>query len=129
MKKVFAIIAVCLMSFQFATAQDIDNNEPFTIQEQMPQFVGGPDAFAEWIEDNISYPLMADENYIEGRVVITFVVDEDGFVGDIEVEEAADPILADEVVDRLQYMPQWIPAIQNGRCVKVKYTLPILFCR
>ena len=127
MKKVFAIIAVCLMSVQFATAQDFDYDEPFYIQEQMPQFVGGDEAFAEWIEAHISYPLMADENFIHGRVVVTFVVEEDGFVGDIEVVEAADPLLADEVVERLQYMPQWIPAMQNGRCVKVKYTLPIQF--
>ena len=76
---------------------------------------------------NISYPIMAEVNSIEGRVVVTFDVNEDGTIGNIQVEESADPILADEVVTRLQMMPQWIPAIQNGRNVKVRYTFPIYF--
>ncbi|MBP5386681.1 MAG: energy transducer TonB [Prevotella sp.] len=125
MKKIFAFIAVCFMSFQFATAQNVYNEE--FIQEQMPQFVGGEEALSEWIENNISYPLMADVNSIEGRVVVSFDVNEDGSIGNIQVEEYADPILADEVVNRLQYMPNWIPAMQNGRNVKVTYTLPIVF--
>ena len=125
MKKIFTVIAVCLMSLQFATAQDVFVEE--TIQEQMPQFVGGDEALTDWIENNISYPMMAEINSIEGRVVVKFDVDENGFVDNIQIEESADPMLADEVVNRLQTMPQWIPAIQNGRCVKVTYTLPIFF--
>ena len=125
MKKIFTIIAVCLMSLQFATAQDFNFEE--TVQEQMPQFVGGEDALAEWIENNISYPLMADVNAVEGRVVVKFDIDENGYIDNIHVEESADPMLADEVVNRLQTMPQWSPAMQNGRCVKVRYTLPITF--
>ena len=125
MKKLFTIIAVCLMSLQFATAQDFNFEE--TVQEQMPQFVGGEDALTEWIENNISYPLMADVNAVEGRVVVKFDIDENGYIDNIHVEESADPMLADEVVNRLQTMPQWIPAMQNGRCVKVRYTLPITF--
>ena len=125
MKKLFTIIAVCLMSLQFATAQDIYFDG--TIQEQMPQFVGGDEALTEWIETNISYPLMADVNAVEGKVIVKFDIDEEGYVGNIQVEESADPMLADEVVNKLQTMPQWIPAMQNGRCVKVRYTLPIFF--
>ena len=124
-KKLLAIDAMFLMSFQFATAQD-NYNESF-VQEQMPQFIGGEEALADWIESNISYPIMAEVNGIEGRVVVTFDVNEDGTIGNIQVEESADPILADEVVTRLQMMPQWIPAIQNGRNVKVRYTFPIYF--
>jgi protein TonB len=125
MKKLLTIVAMFLMSFQFATAQD-NYNESF-VQEQMPQFIGGEEALADWIESNISYPIMAEVNGIEGRVVVTFDVNEDGTIGNIQVEESADPILADEVVTRLQMMPQWIPAIQNGRNVKVRYTFPIYF--
>jgi protein TonB len=125
MKKIFAFIAVCFMSFQFATAQNVFNEE--FIQEQMPQFVGGEEALSEWIEDNISYPLMADVYSIEGRVIASFDINEDGSISNIQVDEYADPILADEVVNRLQYMPNWIPAMQNGRNVKVNYSLAIVF--
>ena len=125
MKKIFAFIAVCFMSFQFATAQNVFNEE--FIQEQMPQFVGGEEALSEWIEDNISYPLMADVYSIEGRVIASFDINEDGSISNIQVDEYADPILADEVVIRLQYMPNWIPAMQNGRNVKVNYSLAIVF--
>ncbi len=125
MRKIFAFIAVCFMSFQFATAQNVFNEE--FIQEQMPQFVGGEEALSEWIEDNISYPLMADVYSIEGRVIASFDINEDGSISNIQVDEYADPILADEVVNRLQYMPNWIPAMQNGRNVKVNYSLAIVF--
>ena len=125
MKKIFAFIAVCFMSFQFATAQNVFNEE--FIQEQMPQFVGGEEALSEWIEDNISYPLMADVYSIEGRVIASFDINEDGSISNIQVDEYADPILADEVVNRLQYMPNWIPAMQNGRNVKENYSLAIVF--
>ncbi len=125
MKKILAVIAVCLMSFQFATAQDI--NAENNVQEQMPQFVGGDQALADWIENNISYPMMSDLNFVAGRVVVSFVIDENGFVDNIQVEESSDPMFADELVNRLSMMPQWIPAIQNGRNVSVKFTLPFSF--
>lgn len=125
MKKVLTIVAICLMSIQIATAQS--SSQEFSIQEEMPQFVGGEEALVDWIENNISYPMMADIKSIEGRVVVSFDINEDGTIGNIRQEEAADPLLADEVISRLQQMPQWIPAVQNGRNVKVRYTLPIFF--
>ncbi len=125
MKKVLTFVAICLMSIQIATAQS--SSQEFSIQEEMPQFVGGEEALVDWIENNISYPMMADIKSIEGRVVVSFDINEDGTIGNIRQEEAADPLLADEVISRLQQMPQWIPAVQNGRNVKVRYTLPIFF--
>ncbi|MBR6181659.1 MAG: energy transducer TonB [Prevotella sp.] len=125
MKKIFTFIAVCLMSLQFATAQEVCFAE--TIQEQMPEFVGGEEALTEWIENNISYPMMAEVYSIEGKVVVAFDINEDGSVGNVQLESAADPIFADEVVSRIEKMPQWIPGMQNGRYVKVRYTLPISF--
>ena len=93
----------------------------------MPEFVGGEEALTEWIENNISYPMMAEVYSIEGKVVVTFDINEDGSVGNVQLESAADPIFADEVVSRIEKMPQWIPGMQNGRYVKVRYTLPISF--
>ena len=80
-----------------------------------------------WISDNITYPLSADVNSIEGKVVVTFDVNVDGSIGNVKVKESSHPILDSEVVSKVESMPSWIPAKQNGRKVKVKYTLPIVF--
>ena len=125
MKKLFTIITVCLMSLQYAIAQDICIKQ--TIQEEMPQFIGGEEALDDWIVDNISNPLMSNVYFVEGRAVVTFDVNEDGSVSNIQVEETPDPMLVDVIENCLLQMPDWIPAMQNGRNVKVKYTLPIYF--
>lgn len=96
-------------------------------EEILPEFVGGKEALMDWIEDNITYPTMASTNSTEGKVVVTFDVNEDGTIGNVKVKESANPILDNEVVSKLENMPNWIPARQNGRNVKVKYTLPISF--
>lgn len=96
-------------------------------QEQMPTFIGGKDALMSWIEENVTYPLMADVNGVEGKVLVAFDVNADGTIGNVRIEESANPLLDTEVVSKLQEMPRWIPAFQNGRAVKVKYTLPISF--
>lgn len=105
------------------------NRHGFAIQpqEETAQFIGGTDALSEWITDNITYPIMADANAIEGKVVVTFDVNVDGSIGNIKVKESANPILDSEVVEKVKEMPRWIPARQNGRIVKMKYTLPIKF--
>ncbi|MBO4820158.1 MAG: energy transducer TonB [Prevotella sp.] len=125
MKKIFTFIAVCLMSLQFATAQEAFFED--NIQEQMPQFVGGEEALSNWIENNISFPMMADLYSIDERVVVSFDINEDGSVSNIQVQDSPNPIFADEVVNKLETMPLWIPAIQNGRYVKVNYNLAISF--
>lgn len=96
-------------------------------QEIMPKFIGGEEALKSWIEENISYPVMAENNGVEGKVVVAFDVNPDGFIGNVRIEESANPLLDDEVVSKINDMPRWIPAFQNGRAVKVKYTLPINF--
>ncbi|MBR6182693.1 MAG: energy transducer TonB [Prevotella sp.] len=125
MKKIFTFIVVCLMSLQFATAQEAFVEE--NIQEQMAEFVGGEEALADWIEDNISFPMMADLYSIDERVVVSFDINEDGSISNIQVEDSPNALFADEVVRKLETMPLWIPAMQNGRCVKVNYNLAISF--
>ncbi|MBR5084082.1 MAG: energy transducer TonB [Prevotella sp.] len=99
----------------------------FQKEEQLPEFVGGEEALMDWIEDNITYPIMASSNSTEGKVVVTFDVNDDGTIGNVKVKESANPILDNEVVSKIENMPNWIPAKQNGRTVKVKYTLPVNF--
>lgn len=98
-------------------------------QEMMPKFIGGDEALKSWIAENISYPVSAAFSGIEGKVVVAFDVNPDGFIGNVRIQESVDPLLDDEVVSKINEMPRWIPAFQNGRAVKVKYTLPITFTR
>jgi len=93
----------------------------------MPIFIGGKEALMSWIEENVTYPVSADLTGVEGKVLVAFDVNADGTIGNVRVEESANPLLDNEVVSKLQAMPRWIPAFQNGRAVKVKYTLPINF--
>ena len=93
----------------------------------MPIFIGGKEALMSWIEENVTYPVSADLTGVEGKVLVAFDVNADGTIGNVRVEESANHLLDDEVVSKLQTMPRWIPAFQNGRAVKVKYTLPINF--
>lgn len=99
----------------------------FELQEQAAQFVGGEEALANWIEENITYPIWADVNDIEGKVVVSFDVNDDGSICNVQVEKSDSPMLDSEVVSKVESMPKWIPAKQNGRAVKMKYTLPVSF--
>lgn len=99
----------------------------FEPQEETAQFVGGNEALTNWIEENITYPVLADVNGIEGKVVVTFDVNDDGTISNVQVEKSVNSILDNEVVSKVESMPRWIPAKQNGRPVKMRYTLPINF--
>ena len=99
----------------------------FEPQEQTAQFIGGEEALNNWIEENITYPTMASSNSTEGKVVVTFDVNEDGTIGNVKVKESADPVLDSEVVKKVETMPNWIPAKQRGQVVRMRYTLPIVF--
>jgi TonB family protein len=96
-------------------------------KEQRAQFIGGKEALNNWIAENITFPMLADENENEGRVIVTFDVNVDGTIGNVQVEKSGYAILDSEVVSKMESMPRWIPARQNGRRVKTKYTLPISF--
>lgn len=99
----------------------------FEPQEQEAQFIGGEEALATWIEENITYPILADVNDIEGKVVVSFDVNDDGSICNVQVEKSVNTLLDSEVVSKVESMPKWIPAKQNGRSVKMKCTLPVNF--
>ena len=96
-------------------------------QEHMAEFIGGNEALMDWIEENITYPITADLTGVEGKVMAAFDVNPEGTISNVRIEKSANPLLDNEVVSKLQEMPRWKPAFQNGRTVKVKYTLPINF--
>lgn len=99
----------------------------FDVVEQMPSFPGGPSALMEWLSNNVKYPVVAQENGVQGRVVVSFVVERDGTITDVKVVRGVDPSLDKEASRVVRAMPRWIPGKQNGSAVRVKYNVPVAF--
>ena len=107
--------------------QKEEETKVFEVVEQMPQFPGGDAALMQFLNSHIKYPVVAEENGIQGRVVCTFVVERNGSITDVRVIKSVDPSLDKEAVRVLKSMPSWIPGKQNGSAVRVKYTVPVTF--
>lgn len=102
-------------------------NTIFTVVEKMPSFPGGDAALLKFINATVKYPVVAQENGIQGRVYCEFVVDKDGKVKDAIVKRGVDMSLDKEALRVINAMPAWIPGEQRGKPVKVRYTVPITF--
>jgi len=99
----------------------------FVIVEDKPQFPGGDQAMMKWLAENIKYPVIAQENGMQGRVICQFVVNKDGSIVDIDVVRSVDPSLDKEAIRVIKSMPKWKPGKQRGKPVRVKFTLPVVF--
>jgi len=101
--------------------------EIFKSVEQPPQFPGGDAALMKYLSSHIQYPTMAQENNIQGKVVLQFVVEKDGHVGEVKVVRSVDKDLDREAVRVCKSLPKFTPGRQNGQAVRVWYTLPVTF--
>lgn len=99
----------------------------FTYVEQMPEFPGGDAARMAFLQKNLRYPDAARENNITGRVIVRFVVNEEGDISDVQIVRGIGGGCDEEAKRVVQKMPKWKPGKQNGRAVKVYFTLPIVF--
>ena len=97
------------------------------IAEQMPMFPGGDRKLMEYLASSIQYPPECKESCIQGRVIVTFVVERDGSISQAKVAKSLDPLLDAEALRVVNAMPKWIPGRQNGVTVAVKYTIPVTF--
>lgn len=104
-----------------------EENKVFDVVEQMPSFPGGPAALMKYLSENMRYPAVAEENGIQGRVTVQFVVEKDGSVTDVKTMKSVDPALDREAERVVKSMPKWIPGKQNGSAVRVKYFVPVVF--
>lgn len=95
--------------------------------EQMPEFPGGMEEMMKFLQQNIQYPASAAKNKVEGRVVLQFVVEKDGQIGEVKVARSVDPELDAEALRVVKSMPNFIPGRQDGKPVAVWYTIPISF--
>ncbi len=99
----------------------------FRSVEQMPQFPGGEAALLKYLQSHINYPPMAAENNVQGRVVVQFVVDKTGKVGEVKIVRSVDKDLDKEAARVCASLPKFTPGRQNGQAVSVWYTLPVTF--
>lgn len=103
------------------------NQKVFDVVEQMPEFPGGMEALFKYMAENMKYPEDAKKQQVEGRVLVQFIVETDGSVSNTEVLMRVFPSLDAEAVRVISGMPKWIPGKQNGKVVRVKYTIPVSF--
>src|SRR5574344_2354971 len=99
----------------------------FEVVEQMPTYPGGENALNDYLMKHIKYPVIAEENGIQGRVIVTFVVERDGSITDVQIARSVDPSLDKEAARVVRTMPSWNPGRQHGTAVRVKFTVPVTF--
>lgn len=111
---------------------EVEEEEPeeqtiFQVVEVMPEFPGGMAECLKYLGKNIKYPTIAQENGVQGRVIVQFVVNQDGSIVDPVVVRSVDPYLDKEALRVIMTMPKWKPGMQRGKAVRVKYTVPVTF--
>ena len=104
-----------------------DREECFEIVEQMPEFPGGLRKLLEYLGSHTTYPESAQKQGLEGRVIISFVVEKDGSIADAKVERSAAPDLDAEALRVVRAMPLWKPGMHHGDPVRVRFRVPITF--
>lgn len=95
--------------------------------DQQPSFPGGTNALNTFILSNLKYPVWAQEKGIQGRVVVKFIVEKDGSISNVEVDQSVSPSLDNEAMRVVKAMPKWIPGQINGKAVKVECSHPFVF--
>lgn len=105
-----------------------DDEVPFQIVEVKPTFQGGDEnAFTKWVFEQLKYPADAVKGKVQGRVILQFVVDENGNVGNVKVVRGVAPSLDQEALRVVAMSPKWTPGTQRGKNVKVRYVFPVIF--
>lgn len=111
---------------------EVEEEEPeeqqiFQVVEEMPEFPGGMGECMKFLGKNIKYPTISQENGVQGRVTVQFVVNTDGSIVDAQVVRGVDPYLDKEALRVIGTMPKWKPGKQRGKTVRVRYTVPVTF--
>lgn len=125
--KVALMMLVLLFSFMTSTAQTKKNDMVFDVVEVMPQYPGGPIAMLKYLMENIKYPEQAMKEGIQGRVTVRFIVEKDGSISDVRPVLSVHPLLNKEAVRVVKSMPKWSPGKHNGKPVRVRFNVPVMF--
>lgn len=128
-KLLFDTIPVSSVKNETAQESSTDENKIYPVVEKAPEFPGGINTLMHWVISNLTYPIQARRKGIEGSVYISFVIEKDGSVSSPEVRNSSKrtKLLEREAVRIVSMMPDWIPGSQEGRPVRVMFTMPIKF--
>ncbi len=127
---VVPVVALALLAFanpQTKTASTEGNKKVYETVEQLPEFPGGQEAMIAFLSQNVHYPESAAKNNIEGRVIVRFIVDETGEIGNISIARSVNEELDAEAIRVVKSLPKFIPGRQDGKPVPVWYNLPLIF--
>ena len=107
--------------------EEVEEEQIFQIVEEAASFPGGIGECMKWLGKNIKYPTISQENGVQGRVIVQFVVNRDGTIVDAKVVRGVDPYLDKEALRVVNMMPKWTPGKQRGKAVRCQFTLPVQF--
>ena len=133
MRRIIFLAALwTLASFAFAqevkiSTAETDSSHIFIDYEENAQFPGGEKACFRWIQEHIKYPESCCVNIPQGRVIVSFIVEKDGTIDSISVKKSPDPLLSKEAIRVVNEMPKWKPARWNGKVIRSRFFLPIIF--
>ena len=126
-KYIFSLICFFFMMALPMNAQSESNTKVYDVVDEMPCFPGGNKGLMTFIVQNLVYPVTAQENGVQGRVIVSFVVETDGSIINVKVARSVDPSLDREAMRVVKAMPKWTPGKKDGKPVRVKYTVPMVF--
>ena len=106
---------------------DETERDNYNQRNQDPEFIGGESAINNFIAKNLKYPVVAEENGIQGKVVVGFAVERDGSITDVKIVRGVDPSLDREAMRVIKLMPKWNPGMRDGEYVRIETTLPVTF--
>lgn len=130
MKQILYILTTGLLLLFFlpqpVSAQEEDDSV-FTAVEEHPQFPGGEKARKRYLQENITYPKSARKEGAQGTVYITFIIEKDGSITNVEILRGIHDDIDQEAIRVVKAMPKWIPGTQRGEPVRVQFNMPIRF--
>lgn len=142
MKKICVLTIILLFSFSLHSQENLDKYTVFekngtvwktngkdtiVIADKMPEFKGGKAKLIEYITNNFKYPKSARRDKIEGKVIVDFLITEEGKITDVKIKKGVRQDLDNEAMRLIREMPRWNPGELNGKNIHVSYTLPINF--
>ena len=110
-----------------ASVKESKSNETFDVVDKQPEYAGGQSVMMKFLSDNIKYPVSAQENGVQGRVICNFVVEKDGSITDVNVVKGVNDDLDKESLRVIKLMPKWKPGIHKGEIVRTRFTLPVVY--
>lgn len=128
MKKMFFLMAIFAMTTLSVQAQaDAPKAPIFDVVEVMPEYPGGMTAMVNFMMANMKYPEQAKKQMLQGRTLISFIVEKDGEISNREVFQSSHPLLDKEALRVVGLMPKWKPGRQDGKPVRVRFVIPVSF--